>query len=143
MFAGAPQECAERGRTIGEACEPEELLLQDVGQARRSPWRAAGGAAAGLLLLAGAGAGAAHLSLREAASGADRLQSKAQVIAFPSREQCSNWDEDCYSTGACLFFLGPVTPVTRGPPPQGLPSPCVLLWFPQVQCIVVLIAPWC
>ena len=101
MFAGAPQECAERGQTIGEASEPEELLLQDVGQARRSPWRAAGGAAAGLLLLAGAGAGAAHLSLRGAASGADRLQSKEQTIAFPSREQCSNWTDDCYSTGCC------------------------------------------
>ena len=122
MFAEAPQECAERGQTIGEASEPEELLLQGVGQARRSPWRAAGGAAAGLLLLAGAGAGAAHLSLRGAASGADRLQSKEQTIAFPSREQCSNWDEVTpgFTPGTMSQIL--CVQVTQIAPLQGWPA---------------------
>jgi hypothetical protein len=35
------------------------------------------------------------------ASGADRLQGKQQVIGNPPRDQCSNYDEDCYSTGCC------------------------------------------
>ena len=101
MFARAPQECAEIEKAIDEASEPEQLLLQDAGRAQRSPWRVAGGAAAAVLLLAGAGAGAAHLALRGASSGVDRLQGKQQTIAYPSRDQCSNWDEDCYSTGCC------------------------------------------
>jgi len=93
-------ERAELAEAGGEASGSEQFLVQDA-RARRSPWRAAGSAAAAALLLAGAGAGAARLALRGAASGTDRLQSKAQTVAMPPRDQCAASDEDCYSLGCC------------------------------------------
>jgi hypothetical protein len=54
-----------------------------------------------VLLLAGAGAGAARLALRRAASDTDRLQSKVQTVALPPRDKCAAASEDCYSLGCC------------------------------------------
>ena len=90
-------ELAEVG---GEASGSEQFLVQDA-RARRSPWRAAGGAGVAVLLLAGAGAGAARLALRRAASDTDRLQSKVQTVALPPRDKCAASSEDCFSLGCC------------------------------------------
>merc|ERR1712151_1077109 len=52
-------------------------------------------------LLAGAGAGAARLAPRGAASDMNRLQSKVQTVAMPPRDKCAASDEDCFSVGCC------------------------------------------
>ena len=86
-------ERVEPAEVGGEVSGSEQFLVQDA-RARRSPWRAAGGAGVAVLLLAGAGAGAARLAPRGAASDMDRLQSKVQTVAMPPRDKCAASDED-------------------------------------------------
>jgi len=83
-----------------DASDGDTMLL--VGGEQRRNWaKVATGAAGAMLLLGGAGFGAAHYAGRGLKAAGREMQLLQQIVAKPGPDQCSDYMDDCSSTACC------------------------------------------